>query len=207
MSCITNGLLRVLFCLTALFSANTDLSAKQCPWPKKKCAPRVIKMIKKNSTYRFLYHELCPQVDTIRHLLDTVTNCATYDLLWEFCNGFAGSIPNGRLVVTLPDGTVVVDTFQDYCDCATPDCTNLCPNAATANGCNGYNFFLAKFVNENQNTRVANMDAQMFPCGVGCETRFSTTVGAVQAFVAIRLGPYLHNSGTARLSQTVTPGG
>ncbi len=202
-----NKLVKMLFCTAALFLANADVSAKQrsastCKISKGRCAPEVRHMIEDTQVYHYLYEQLCPQVETIAGLLDAVVACDTYENLYNFCQGLASSIPHGRIVVTLPDGTVVIDTYLDFCNCDIPSCVDECPDVSTY-GCNGYNYFTSKVVNENHNSRVAIMDAQMYPCGVGCETKYSTTVGAVQAYVAIRLGPYLNNLGTVRLSQNV----
>ena len=85
-----------------------------------------------------------------------------------------------RLVVTETDGTVIYDT--------------------AAGDRNTYQNWKSKTINENHNTRVAIMTAQMFDCGVGYETKYSSTVGTNQNYVAIRAGPYLNSAGTFRLS-------
>lgn len=89
-----------------------------------------------------------------------------------------------RLLVAESDGTVVIDTSR----------------AAGSTNANTYANWQAKLINENHNTRVAVMAAQMFPCGVGYETKFSSTLGISQSYVGIRGGPYLNNPGTFRLS-------
>jgi hypothetical protein len=58
-------------------------------------------------------------------------------------------------------------------------------------------------IGENHNTRVAISDAQEKPCAVGYETKYSTTTNRHENYVAIRLGPYLNNVGTVRLSENV----
>ena len=209
---IINGLVNVLFCSAVFFAVNTDLHAKHhsssssesfCSIPPGDCAPEIHELIRDDQEYNYLYEQLCAQAEIIMQLLDSVSDCTSYENLYNFCQGFASSIPNGRIVVALPDGTVVVDTYQDFCSCESPDCQEpQCPNIVP-NGCNGYNYFINKFVNENHNTRVAVMAAQMFPCGVGCETKYSTTVEATQSYVAIRLGPYLNSLGTVIVSQTI----
>jgi len=44
------------------------------------------------------------------------------------------------------------------------------------------------------------MAAQMFPCGVGIESKLSTTTGNVESYVAVRMGTHLDSLGMARLS-------
>lgn len=88
------------------------------------------------------------------------------------------SPPNHRLVVTLPDGTVVVDTSKT----------------------NSYTRYKAKTINENHNTRIAILHSQLHVCGHGVETKFSTSDNTRESYVAIRLGAYLNSSGTARIS-------
>ena len=95
-----------------------------------------------------------------------------------------------RLVVTESDGTVIYDTSH----AATPG------SSAPGNNTNNYANWQSKLINENHNTRMAIMTAQMFPCGVGYETKYSSSVGTNQAYVAIRAGVYTNNAGTFRLS-------
>jgi len=90
--------------------------------------------------------------------------------------------------LALPDGTVVVDTGK------TDDPTNTLPQG------NSYQHFLDKTVNENHNSRVAIMSAQQYPCGLGVESKLSSSTGFVESYVAIRLGAQLDSNGTARLS-------
>jgi hypothetical protein len=85
-----------------------------------------------------------------------------------------------RLVITEQDGTVVLDTFF----------TSGNTRAA----------WRAKTINENHNTRLAIMTAQMFKEGTGYETKLSTTTSTVQMYVAIRAGKFTNSYGTFRLS-------
>ena len=93
--------------------------------------------------------------------------------------------------MTLPDGTVVLDTFR--------------PDGDTPANANSYAHFLAKSINENLNTRVAIAAAQTYPCGIGLESRVSTTTGRFESHFAARLGLHLSSSGTARLSMIASP--
>ncbi len=90
-----------------------------------------------------------------------------------------------RLLVAESDGTVVIDTSR----------------AADSPNANTYENWQNKNINENHNTRVAVMTAQLFEAGVGYESKYSTSVNANQKYVAIRGGQYLNNPGTFRLSQ------
>ncbi|MBA2304179.1 MAG: hypothetical protein H0W08_16320 [Acidobacteria bacterium] len=138
------------------------------------------------ATYDQLWLGLVPNLDQLRGLLDAVSNQTSYAALLTAARSIATSVPNGRLVLTLPDGTVVVDT--SHADGETP-----------ANA-NSYAHFQAKSINENHNTRVAIMAAQAYPCGLAIETKPSTSTGNVESYLAARLGPHLNSSGTARLS-------
>ena len=140
--------------------------------------------------YSSLIASLSPNVYDLTQLVDAVDNPATYRDLLTFSRDLAASIPNGRLLIALPDGTVVVDTFQ-------PD--DLDNNLLEGNS---YEHFEKKTVNENHNTRVAIMSAQLYPCGVGVESKPSTTTGTFQSYAALRLGGQFQSSGTARLSIT-----
>ncbi|MEQ1815243.1 MAG: hypothetical protein ABL861_01995 [Nitrosomonas sp.] len=121
------------------------------------------------------------QVTKFRNRLNAVTGAPTYTSLLNEANTVAALITNGRVLITLPDGTVVVDTSKG------------------AN--NTYANFQAKTINENHNSRIAILDAQLWACGVGLETKTSTSTGAVETALAKRLGAYLDSSGTVRLSQ------
>ena len=78
------------------------------------------------------------------------------------------------------DGTVVVDTSKGA--------TNTFAN------------FDAKKINENHNTRISILDAQLYDCGVGLETKTSSTTDVKEVYLAKRLGNYLNSAGTVRLS-------
>ena len=120
------------------------------------------------------------RVTSIKKKLDAVNNQATYATLLTEAKATAAIVTNGRVVITLPDGTVVIDTFKG--------------------GANTYVNFKAKTINENHNTRIAFLDSQLFECGVGVETKLSSTTNVKEFYVAKRLGNYLDSSGTVRLS-------
>jgi len=152
--------------------------------------PNVHHILLDDHEYRMLYRGLNKNVNNLRVLLNNVTDEVTYEVLYNAALSLANTIPNGRVLIALPDGTVVVDTSKPT------DFTNI--NSGYANS---YAHFQNKNVNENHNTRVAVFDAQLFPVGIGVETKFSTTDGTNEQYVAIRLGNYLNSSGTARFSQ------
>lgn len=85
-----------------------------------------------------------------------------------------------RILITLPDGTVMYDSSKGN--------TNTRDN------------FLSKSINENHNTRVAIMIAQMNKCGIGYEEKYSSTTQNNEIYVAYRIGDQYHNTGTFRLS-------
>lgn len=118
----------------------------------------------------------------LRDLLKAVVDDATYNKLLTEANAVAAMVTNGRMVITLPDGTVVVDTGK-------------------AN--NTFADFKAKAINENHNTRISILDAQLHDCGIGLEQKFSTSDNTKEVYFAKRLGPYLDSAGTARLSQKI----
>ena len=139
-------------------------------------------------TYTQLFTALAPSVANLQAGLAGVTNQATYATYLAAARAVAGGVPNGRLVVTVPDGTVLLDTGR-------PDD----PGDTMASG-NSFAHFGSKTVNENHNSRIAIFDAQEWPCGVGLERKLSTTTGVTETYVAIRLGTHLDSLGTARLS-------
>ena len=163
----------VLLVLTALFVTSFNAMAA--------CAPQVTTKLAA-APYDTLNAILTPaKVTSFRNKLNNVTNQGTYAILLAEANATATLIANGRVVVTLPDGTVVVDTSKG------------------AN--NTYTNFIDKAINENHNTRVAILDAQIYDCGVGLETKTSSSTGVQEVYLAKRLGAYLDSAGTVRLSR------
>ena len=136
-------------------------------------------------TYQMLFQVLNPQASALNNLLAAVNNQASYENLLNLANMIATN-SSGRLLITLPDGTVVIDTARN--DGAGDPKNNYYPN------------FVNKTINENHNSRAAIVSAQLWPCGLGVETKTSTTTGEVESYAARRLGPHLDSQGTARLS-------
>jgi hypothetical protein len=141
------------------------------------------------AVYNTLFGTLAPGLNTLRALTDAVVDQTTYATLLTAAHTVANAIPNGRFLIALPDGTVVVDTGKP------DDAANVLPQG------NSYQHFKDKTVNENHNSRPAIMLAELFECGFGVETKLSTSTGNVESYAALRMGPYLDSSGVARLSQ------
>ena len=153
------------------------------------CNPGIAAAYAANSaTYSALISTLLPHVGSLQTQTLAMVDQATYATLLATARTVASSIANGRLLVTLPDGTVMIDT-------ARPDD----PTNVLAAG-NSFQHFQSKTVNENHNSRIAIFDAQEWPCGVGLERKFSSSTGFTESYFAIRMGPHLDNPGTLRLS-------
>jgi hypothetical protein len=120
-----------------------------------------------------------PNATTLTTDLGAVTNEGTYATLLADAQAMAAKIATGRAVITVPDGTVMVDTSK--------------ANNTLAN-------FQAKAINENHNSRVAIFSAQQYPCGLGLERKLSTTDGTVETYLAFRAGTHLDSLGTLRVS-------
>ena len=144
--------------------------------------------------YDLMWTALTPNVNNLTTLLNGAFDQSTYATLLAAARAVAASIDParlGRLVVTFPDGTVVLDTFR--------------PDGDVPANANSFAHFQAKSINENLNTRVAIAAAQAYPCGIGIETKLSTTTGAFESQFAVRLGSHLSSRGTARLSMIASP--
>lgn len=180
--------------------------------------------------YRQLYNAILNNnLEMALTAMIQANNQAAYDL---FLNniltifGITLGDETPRVVVAEANGTVILDTYKTADDVysnftntshfvTNPGNTNPSnkqlrfpptdnSNHNLGSGQNNFYNWQNKQINENHNTRVAFMAAQMFPCGVGYETRYSTALGVTQYNVAIRLGPYLNNPGTIRLSISAT---
>ena len=181
-----NKLFFVILSVLFIFVNSTAFAASL----DSKCAPRVQQLIKEDPVYANLFQILDPHVPQLKASLAAVVDQATYQSLLDLARGIASSTPTGRVLITLPDGTVVVDTSKP------DDPTNLTPAVQA----NSFQHFKNKTVNENHNTRTSIFDAQLWPCGLGVERKFSTTDNVSEIYLAERLGDYLNNDGTARLS-------
>ena len=150
--------------------------------------------------YTKLANALVPELASLNTQLAAVVDIPTYNTLLAHARSIVTTINTpaavgGRVLLTLPDGTVVVDTSKaDDLDCQ-PD-GSLCD----AGQRNGYNHFVKKNVNENHNSRIAVLDAQEWPCGFGLEAKFSSSTGQREIYVGVRLGTHLDSNGTVRAS-------
>ncbi|MEO8659198.1 MAG: hypothetical protein ABI693_12055 [Bryobacteraceae bacterium] len=140
------------------------------------------------AAYTLVRNTLTPTLSQLANRLTGAVDQTTYQTLLTLSHTIANSIPNGRLLLSLPDGTVVVDTGKP------DDPTNGLPQG------NSYQHYQDKTVNENHNSRVAIISAQQYPCGLGVESKLSSTTGFVESYVAQRLGTHLDSIGTVRLS-------
>jgi len=179
-----------IFVNSTAFADSDDSQRQQGNQLNKKCAPRVPRLIENDPVYAQLFQTLDPQAPQLKTLLAAVVDQATYQSLLDLARSIASSITTGRVLITLPDGTVVVDTSK------TDDPSDSTPDVQA----NSFQHFKNKTVNENHNTRISILNAQLWPCGLGVERKFSTTDNVFEIYLAKRLGPYLNNEGTARLS-------
>lgn len=163
---------------------------------QRECAPRVLSLLN-TPRYRDLNKVLTPTVvrnfEILTFNIINAPNPAiavvNYQLLVVYSQSIETQIVGGRIVVTTEDGTVVYDGGEPE------DPDNLLPQG------NSYQHFITKTVNENHNSRIAFLDAQLWPCGVGVETKFSSTVSSNRSRVTRRLGEYLNSVGTVGLSK------
>ena len=152
------------------------------------CQPGLSDAVRRHPVYLRIFFVLNDVEPGLRNGLDDVVDQASYAVLLARARALVARIENSRLVITLPDGTVVLDTARR------DDPTNVLEEG------NSYMHFVEKTVNENHNSRVAIMAAQWYPCGVAVERKLSTTTNQTESYVALRLGRHLDSAGTARLS-------
>lgn len=85
----------------------------------------------------------------------------------------SSSVNTLRVLITVGDGTVVIDTGSD---------------PAVSQSRNTYEFYRNKTINENHNTRVEIMKALQSDVGSGTTTRFSTSDRRFETYLARRMG-------------------
>ncbi len=159
------------------------------------CEADVRTMLAGSRVYETIYQTLAPFIPQLEaQLLQAQeTNGANYATLLALCRQIVALLPTGRIVLTDPDGLVIVDTGKP--DGGGPNMNNW---TAAQDGANPATFMSA--INVNHNSRVSIINAQQWPCGVGVETKFSNSVHVNQNYVSIRLGAYLDSVGTVRMS-------
>ena len=133
-----------------------------------------------------------PLSDTIGIFLDNVLApqwSTMYDGVKAFVAANVSTLyPGLRVVVTLSDGQVVLDTAK-----ATAGSLN--------SDLNTFNNFKNKAINENHNSRVAILTALLSNAGTGYEEKFSTSDLKFEAYHAQRMGAASSNAlGVVRVS-------
>lgn len=156
------------------------------------CAPGVENLIKSNANYKELYSKINPEVDTFKTELMNATTSAKYDILLAHARKVSGK--THRILITLPDGTTVLDTAK----------TDAAGATCSGDSANSFSCYQAKRVNENHNSRIAILATQLYSCGLGAETKASTSLGHRQAYVGVRMGEYLNNAGTVMISKAIS---
>src|SRR5262245_2411375 len=137
--------------------------------------------------YNALWYYMGPAIQDISNAMSVLSDEATYGTLLSHARAAASSLPTGRVVITVPDGTVVLDTARPDGDPSNPQS-------------NTYQHFLNKTINENHNSRIAFLAAQLYPCGIALESKLSTTTGQTESYIAVRLGSHLDSLGSFRMS-------
>jgi len=132
------------------------------------------------AVYQTILNTTVPRLAQLIADMAAVHDEATYAPLLTDATDLKNALGNsGRVVLTVPDGTVLLDTSK---------------------GNNSYANFVAKAINENHNSRLAILQAQEYPCGVAIETKFSTTDNTNESYLAVRAGTHLDSFGTIRAS-------
>jgi hypothetical protein len=139
-----------------------------------------------SAQYQALINAMLARFGTLSTALAGVIDQPSYQALLNEANALAADLATGRVVITLPDGTVMIDTARD-------------DNTASPSS-NSYQHFLDKTINENHNSRLAILAAQEYSCGIGIESKLSSTTGQTESYVAIRAGQHLDSLGTVRMS-------
>src|SRR5215831_2172380 len=81
------------------------------PFPPPGCLPGMQAAYNGHvALYGMLLNVLTPKIPVVQQQLAAVTGQPTYATLLATAHTVANGIHNGRLVVTVPDGTVVLDT-------------------------------------------------------------------------------------------------
>jgi hypothetical protein len=182
MNTTSRRLTRAVIISVALWLTSGVARAQDCqPGFDQAAQPHIV-------AYLQLVEALFPQLDNLTVGLSQVVDQDSYAALLAFNRALIATLPGSRMLVALPDGTVVLDTAR------TDDPDNTLPVG------NSFQHFQQKTVNENHNSRVAVFAAQLYPCGFALESKLSTTTGLTESYFAFRLGNHLDSIGTARMS-------
>jgi len=142
--------------------------------------------------YKFTYSgELLSMEDLMNQWFFGFTDQSHYDrwlagiMSWRDTVGIAGvKGPECRVLVTISDGTVGLDTSKSN---------------------NTYANYKAKTINENHNTRAAIMQSLLSNNGKGLEKKISSSNRRFEAYLSTRYGPTTERAyGVVRVS-LVTP--
>jgi len=130
------------------------------------------------------YNEASINYAAARDFFLTVKNPQTNSPYLADTNSWGkdGSNNGLKFLLTLDDGTVIVDTGKSYTD-------------------NTIVKFKGKSINENHNTRPEVLQATLTSSGVGTARRYSSTSGDLFQYYAVRLGNTpSDNIGTLRIA-------
>lgn len=195
--------------ISSLLMAYTTTANAQCYGCD--CAPGVENLVNHDKIYHPLYQILHDNYDqllfetnyvqlfptqvnynillqTAYTIINTLNGSPVLSPVTQPDTGNALKVVSPRIVITQPDGTTIIDTAQ---------WTGTGPYFRVSTFAN----WQANTINANQNTSVSIMLAQIWPCGIGLETIYNSPLQALQDYVALRLGDYLYNAGTIRISQ------
>lgn len=125
-----------------------------------------------------------------------VLNQTSYDDMVQLIREFLADRFGFRVLIALPDGRVIFDSFRADDLFASPAPIPAITDNSFANA-------RAGTIAENHNTRVAIISAQLNESGIGYEQKYSTTTLVRDAYIARRLGEQFDNFGTFRLSTAV----
>jgi hypothetical protein len=145
--------------------------------------PCLLKDTTKKNLFAKLYNTiLVNNLETELQKLQIVDSEGQYDSFVALITKLFGvtiGTESPRILVTESDGTVIMDSSKTT---------------------NTYANWKAKKINENHNTRIAVLNSQLQEGGVGSETKYSSSTGTKQVYVAVRAGAFLEAAGSFRLS-------
>ncbi len=127
-----------------------------------------------------------PLSDTIGIFMDNILE-SQWNTMYAGVKAFVAAnvsslYPSLRVVITLPDGHVVCDTYK-------------------SDTVNTYNNFRTKSINENHNSRMSILTALLSNSGHGYEEKYSSSDLRMEAYHAQRMGAFSLNAlGVVRVS-------
>jgi len=138
-----------------------------------------------------------PQVNTLGY-------SDVYNVLFSYVTKLASNgasyADNGfKFLLTLDDGTVIVDTSKTGNVTTTKTVGSVATGSTVA--INSAASYGSKLVNENHNSRPEVLNAVLSASGVGTSRRYSSSSGSAFAYYAVRLGTSSQsNMGTLRIA-------